>query len=216
MSSRITGGKAMAITKKPSARTHCPPGSYTRTRPDMDAPPSGEWFAVVCNPGCERKARDGLAEPLFRTYLPMTAKIEKVGGRRKLKAVVERPLFPRYLFVCSRTGALPFYFLRSVKGVESIVRSEGRPLAIPHAIIAELMRRDAAGDFDDSKQKRKKTLEDSGYSQGEIVTVLKGAFYGFEAKIQALMPGNKAKVLISIFGNPNPVILPLAELEKCA
>jgi transcription antitermination factor NusG len=221
----------MAITKKPSARTHTPPGDYKRARPDMAAPPSGEWFAIVANVNAERKAARAL-DPLwgdldeddrarampspFRVYLPMFARLSLVGGRKREKAVIQRPVFPRYVFTSSRSGAFPFFLLRGVNGVESIVRCEGRPLAIPHGIIAEIMRRDDAGAFDLTKLNQIKTLADAGYEADEMVRILLGPFEGLHAKIKAMMPGGKARVMLDIFGRQTFAEFPLAGLAKSA
>ena len=192
------------------------PGEYQRARPDPTPPPSGVWYALVTNVNAERKAARALDAPggLFLVYCPMTARLTPVGARTKRTAIVERPLFPRYLFVASRCGAFPFGALRGVCGVESVVRCDGQPVAIPHGIVEAIMRRDLAGEFDGAKPARAKTLAEAGFHADEPVTVLAGAFAGLPATITALAPGHKARLLLEIFGRPTPVDAPLAKVGK--
>ena len=205
----------MGIKVKPSSRTHMPAKDYKRAKPDMTAPPSRQWFAVICNVNAEKKARNGL-QGKFMTYLPVTVRKQLVGGRRGLEAIYERALFPRYLFVASREQAFRFYDLAGVNGVESIVRCEGRPMPIPHSIIEAMMRREIAGEFVAPGVEKEITLEDLGLSTGDRVTLTNGAFTGIVGIIQALMPKAQARIMLEILGGAVPVTMPVADLEKVA
>lgn len=205
----------MTAKIKPSARTHTPPKDYRRKKPDFNAPPSRQWYAVICNVNAERKAQRAL-DGSFMTYLPVTAKLQAVGGQKGLKAVIERPLFPRYLFVASRSPAFRFFDLAGVNGVESIVRVEGRPMPIPHSVIEAIMRRDLAGEFVEAGIESKLTLKDVGLSTGEKITVLDGPFQGLSGIINALMPQAHARVMLNIFGRMTRADLPIAQIGKVA
>lgn len=205
----------MAARLKPSARTHTPPASYHRAKPDPSRPPSGHWYAVICNVNAEKKAQRGL-QAAFMTYLPVTVRKQKCGGRRALEAIVERPLFPRYLFVASREPAFRFFDLSRVNGVESIVRCDGRPMPIPHAVIGSLMARDLVGEFVGPGIEADLTLEDVGLSTGANAVIKRGLSEGFECVIKALMPKAHASVMIRMFGREVEVQVPLADLEVVA
>jgi transcription antitermination factor NusG len=189
--------------------------SYKRATPDVEPPHSGVWYALIANPNCEHKLVRNLDASKFRAYLPCFSKVSRVGGRRKMEAVIERPIFPRYVFVASLHGEFPFFWLQNTNGLESIVKIEGRPMPIPHGVIEEIMRRDIDGKFD-LRPKRLRTLQDAGFEAGDVVRVGAGAFEGLEAKIKALVGGSKARVLLEIFGRPTPIDVPLHELEKVA
>lgn len=146
-------------------------------------------------------------------YLPVTAKIQRTGGRQGREAVIERPLFPRYLFVASYELAFKFFNLRSVKGVESVVSCEGRPMPIPHGVIKAIMARESTGEFDFT---RPQTLEDMGLSTGDQMRMKNGAFGGIVGIIKALMPKQQAKVMLNILGKDVELNIALAELEKVA
>jgi transcriptional antiterminator RfaH len=189
--------------------------AYKRAIPDTEAPPSGVWYALIANTNSEHKLVRNLDASLFRAYLPCFSKVSKVGGRRKMEAVIERPIFPRYVFVCSRFPAFPFFFLNQTRGLESIVKIEGRPMPIPHGVIEEIMRRDIDGKFD-LRPKRLRSLADAGFDAGDRVRVGEGPFAGFEAVIRSLVAGTKARVLLDIFGRPTPIDVALCDLEKVA
>lgn len=217
----------MAPRLKPSAQSHIPPATYRRARPDPARPPSGHWYAIICNVNAEKKAQRALGAG-FMTYLPVAVHKRKVGGRRSLEAIVERALFPRYLFVASREMAFRFYDLKGVNGVESIVRVDGLPMPIPHAVIGAIMAREVVGEFVEPGIETKfdkdeiqhtsayLTLEDVGLSTGSRAIVKRGLQEGFECIINALMPKNHAQVLIRMFGRDVPVNVPLADLEAVA
>lgn len=206
------GRRSGVKISKPSARTHHVPGTYKRPKPDPTQPESKVWYAVICNPNCEGRAQAGLDERVFRTYLPKRSVLVKAGGVKKEKAVIERPLFPRYLFVASQTPAMPFYKLRGVDGIESIVRIDGQALAVPHKVIKAIMEREDAGEFDNSGEAR--TLADVGLTAGEEMRIKEGMFEGIKARIRAMMPNAQAEVLIHMFGRENVVNVDLAHLEK--
>lgn len=194
----------------------CAVKDYARPAVDLSEPEGKVWYAVIANVNAEHQCRDNLEE-ICRTYLPVTASIVKGGGRRQVERVSERALFPRYVLVANRRkGMFPFFLLRGVRGVESIVRCDGLPLPIKHEVVEAIMRRQAAGDFDKIKPKRLKTLEDAGYEEGQKVRSISGPFEGLPALIRRVVGGHRAEILISIFGRPTPAIVPLAELEKVA
>lgn len=206
------GRRSGVKISKPSAKTHHVPGSYKRPRPDPTQPPSKVWYAVICNPGCEGRAMAGLDPRVFRAYAPKRAVLTRAGGVKKEKAVIERPLFPRYIFVASQGPAMPFYKLRGINGIESLVRVDGQALSIPHRVIKAIMERDDAGEFDQSGVPR--TLADVGLTFGEEMRVKEGIFEGIKARIRALMPNAHAEVLIHMFGRENVVSIDLTHLEK--
>ena len=226
----------MTVRKKPSSLTHHVPATYKRRKPDTSRPPSGVWYAVICNVNAEKKVRSALGgnvcgeddaeqaaksvqkavQGQFMTYLPVRAMKQKVGGRRALEAVIERPLLPRYLFVASYSPAFPFFNLRGVTGVESIVRVDGRPMPIPHAVIKSLMMRDIEGEFVAKGIESEITLEDYGLSTGSSTKINEGIFEGLSCIVKALMPHAHAQVLVNIFGRITPVSVPIADLERVA
>jgi transcription antitermination factor NusG len=188
---------------------------FTRTIPDMTPAPAGVWYAVITNPNCEHRAADALEE-VCRSYLPRTSAIVAGGGPKKQKRVSERALFPRYVFICSRKpGMFPFFALRSIRGVESIVRVDGYPMPIPDAVIGLIRSREKAGEFDQATPTpAKRTLADHGLSEGQRMRIRSGPFDGWVASIEGLSKaGSEARLIVELMGNAVKVRVPIAELE---
>lgn len=209
----------MKREKKPSLRTYHVPNTYKRPVPVMDGPPSGVWYALVCNINCERRAREGLESydrgTRFMTYMPVHSVLRKMGGRRKVEQVIERPLFTRYLFVASKQAAFPFFALAKIDGVERVVKFDGRPIPIPNSIIEAIKQQDIAGAYDKSEA-YPKTLADAGLVEGQQVEVRRGRLATLEAKVRALLPEGHAEVLINILGREFVQEVPLASLVRVA
>jgi transcriptional antiterminator RfaH len=170
------------------------------------------WFVVVCNPKCERRAQLGLRRAGYQTYLPQT-KRWVVHARKKEER--ESPLFPRYLFVGLRgygqDNGQDTYRMDGVQGVESIVRNESRrPVQIPPTLLARLLEREQAGEFDFTR------LPDAGpqYRPGEVVRLTAGAFNDLTAEVTAMLSKGRVEVLLSFMGRGTKVRIKSTELQR--
>jgi transcription antitermination factor NusG len=192
---------------------------FQRTIPDMSpAPGSNPWYAVITNPNCEHQAADNLQE-VCRPYFPRTASLVKGGGPRKLQRVSERALFPRYVFVCNhKPGMFPFFALRGVRGVESIVRVDGYPMPIPESVIAAIREREEAGEFDfATPTPPKRTMADHGLTEGQQMRIKSGPFEGWLATIEGLAKaGSEARLVIEMLGQVVRARVPVADLDRVA
>jgi transcriptional antiterminator RfaH len=170
------------------------------------------WFVVVCNPKCERRAQLGLRRAGYQTYLPQT-KRWVVHARKK--EARENPLFPRYLFVGLRgygqDNGQDTYRMDGVQGVESIVRNESRrPVQIPPRLLARLLERELAGEFDFTR------LPETGpeYRPGEMVRLSKGALAGMVAEVSAMLSKGRVEVLVNFMGNVTRAKMAAAEVQR--
>lgn len=190
------------------------PSEYKRPLPPLDIVPGQQrWFVVICNPQCERRAREGLLAKGLYVYLPMTSHTRSMGGnRRLLERVAERPLLGRYLFVAAEADKFPMSDLRGVDGVHGLVRFGDWPLDVPHIVVRWLMLREQKGEFDFSGGA--KTLSDVGLTPGDKVRIGNGPYKLFEAKVREIMPGDKAQVLITLLGKEQALTFPLDQIEK--
>jgi transcriptional antiterminator RfaH len=150
------------------------------------------WFVVVCNPKCERRAQLGLRRAGYQTYLPQT-KRWVVHARKKEER--ENPLFPRYLFIGLREDQ-DFWKLRGVDGVEGIVRNDNRPVRVSGGLLARLLEREAAGEFDFTH------LPDLGpqYTPGEAVRLTACAFNDLQARVVSMLSKGRVEVLVEFLG----------------
>lgn len=164
------------------------------------------WFVVVCNPKSERRAQLGLRRAGYQTYLPQT-KRWVVHARKKEER--EKPLFPRYLFIGIRHDQ-DFWKMQGVHGVEGVVRFDGAPVRVPGSLLARILEREAAGEFDFTR------LPEAGpeYRPGEMVRLSKGALAGFVAEVSAMLSKGRVEVLVNFMGNIARAKLQAVELER--
>ncbi len=102
---------------------------------ERPAPSAPEWYALLVKPRVERYISQLLTARGFEVFLPSQPLTRKRGGRT---VVLDRPLFPSYLFVHfswgDRLAAL------TTPGVRSIVSFSGVPARIPQDEIDRLQR----------------------------------------------------------------------------
>lgn len=85
------------------------------------------WYGLVTNIKCESRAKRGLEEKGFPTYLPRF-KEERRHKRTGEWRVVDRLMLPRYLFVIARGTAQDWLAIRTTDVVETWrLRGEERP-----------------------------------------------------------------------------------------
>lgn len=148
------------------------------------------WFIIVTNVRGERRAAQALARKGVASYLPVTIK----RGKRKGTVRVD-PLMPRYLFVAFSPSD-SFWALRSVDGVESVVRFDGVPVRVPIGIIAAFVEREMKGEFDETVRK----APQAAFKAGQAVEVASGPFTGLVAAVTRCKPGERVHVLLDLMG----------------
>jgi transcriptional antiterminator RfaH len=102
------------------------------------------WFAVMTSPRSEQEASVHLRRAGFLTFYPHTretVRISRAGTHRRLLVEVERPLFPRYIFVALRGPSEGLYAVKGLRGVSCIVRLRfsGVPLQIPNCVMDRII-----------------------------------------------------------------------------
>jgi len=82
-------------------------------------PKSGfSWHVVYVKSRFERKVHESVSEMAIESYLPMVKTVSRWSDRRK---VIEKPLFPSYVFVNIKSS-LEFYKVLSVNGACAYIR----------------------------------------------------------------------------------------------
>jgi transcriptional antiterminator RfaH len=145
------------------------------------------WFIVVTNVRAERRAAKGLERKGLVSYLPLQ---ERLVVRSRRRVHVAGPLMPRYLFV----GFKPtdsFWALRSVDGVESVVRFDGEPVRVPVGIIAAFVEREMNGEFDETARK----APQAAFKAGQVVEVVQGPFSALVATVAHCKPGERVHLI---------------------
>ncbi|HID55290.1 TPA: hypothetical protein EYP37_02085 [Candidatus Poribacteria bacterium] len=145
------------------------------------------WFVVYTKPRKERWAEDNINRIGFETFLPRYER----GG-------VEKPLFPRYLFVRFDPDSDPSWpSIRYARGVVRIVSfgENGTPTPVPEAVIEEIKSRQ-----DDRGLIRLGRLP-SDPKEGDRVRIADGPFKGLEGIFaEDLKDGERVIVLLSLMG----------------
>ena len=173
------------------------------------------WFVVITNPNCEKKAAGELRRAGFRVFLPSQAiqhRNRKTGDRK----VRFRPLLSGYLFLKfpenrhDRYGVPHFGAVRLCQGVKAFVRAadevgEYRPFSIEDKHVAEFLRRQRKREFgipsvEDPSDRRHRL-----YWPGRRMEVSAGPFASFLATIEQVLGNGDVEALVEIFGRPTRI-----------
>jgi transcription elongation factor/antiterminator RfaH len=162
------------------------------------------WFLAHTLPKSEWKAELHLGAQGFRTYLPQ---IQKTIRHARQLRTVQRPLFPRYLFVVLDLGRDRWLSVRSTIGVSWLFASQdGRPVPVPDGVVESLIERSDG----------KLTRLDIDLVKGQHVRILRGPFADFLGTLARLDAGGRVQVLLEMMGTEVPVTLHRSALAPAA
>lgn len=154
----------------------------------------------------KRPARNGAVSPMRGT------------ASRYVTRAVKRPLWPRYILISLPSEGAPFGRLSDDQarsfGLHGIVSNGAGPAVIPDAVVVDLQRREAAGEWDRTNRRGRKVVAkppDWAVTGGRV-QVADGPFATFHAIIEELI-GDRAKVSVNIFGRTTPIDLHLSQLK---
>ena len=179
----------------------------------------GSWYVVHTQSGYEKKVKSNLEsrissmnmeDSIFEVVIPMEDVIEFKNGK---KVVVQKKVFPGYLYVRCFLDDTSWDVIRNTPGVTGFVGSAGKPLPLSRKDVeaALAVPEDEAEDGAPTRKQRPK-LE---YEVGESVRVKTGPFADFNGQIAEINEDQlKVKVLVNIFGRETPVELEFAEVAK--
>jgi transcriptional antiterminator RfaH len=184
----------------------------------MDAWP--KWFAVLCGPRSEQEASVNLRRAGFRVFYPHVREIVRVkqlGTARRLRQEVERPLFPRYIFVALRDAAEGLYAVKGLRGVSCIVRLRfsGVPLQIPNCVMNRII------DWADGEGlvPTAKALHWFRGKPGDSVEIKDGPLDGLItciASVDALDRTDEVSVWVKMLGAEHQVSVPASSVKVIA
>ena len=162
------------------------------------------WYAVYTHVQKEWVARDHLERQGFTSYLPVYRKI--IRHARNVKQV-DRPLFPRYLFVQTKCEGRAHHPIRSTVGVIGVVCHGDTPIPIPESVITAL--------------KEKENAEGSivlgnamVFAKGDRVRISSGQFEGIEALFAEMKDADRVVLLLSMMNASWRVVVETADIEK--
>jgi transcriptional antiterminator NusG len=191
-----------------------------RPKPESPYDRPGRWYVVHTYAGYENKVKQNLAsrvrsmaveEKIFEVVIPMEDVIEFKGGR---KHVVQRKLYPGYLYIRMELDDDSWYVVRNTPGVTGFVGSGARPVPLSRREVEEIlgMPTEEEGAGAEPTKKARPRLE---YDVGEQVRVVNGPFADFNGIISEIdVDRSKLKVLVNIFGRETPVELEFGDVAK--
>ncbi|MFQ5859547.1 MAG: transcription termination/antitermination protein NusG [Anaerolineae bacterium] len=144
------------------------------------------WYALFTKPRCEQQVGEILSAKGIETYVPI------IQVRRRGRNV-ERPFFPRYMFIRVDFDQVGLSEVRWTPGLTDIVSFGGGPTRVPQAIIRRLKKRlhelNSGGTY-------------SPFKHGDKVRIKSGPLRDFEAVFDAhLSSADRVRVLVNVLGN---------------
>jgi transcription antitermination factor NusG len=167
------------------------------------------WYVIITNPQCERKAAGELRRAGLRVYLPKRS--YEYENRRGDKITKHRPLWTGYLLVrFPMAGQAPFGLARGCQGVKDFLKwlnaaGEWEPVPVPESIVLAYMRRQRSRDYDGVRAARTaRELRRAAFHEGGMVRVNDGPFASFLAKVEKIR-GETAHIVVELFGRETTV-----------
>jgi transcriptional antiterminator NusG len=169
------------------------------------------WYIIHTAAGYEDQVAEqimqrvktlSMEEKVFEALVPKEKQIEIKNGSRK---VVEKKIYPGYVFVDMTVSEDSWYVVRNTPNVTGFLGFGTVPTPVPEEEISRL--------------KKKMGVEEPKYKIdlkiGESVNIIDGPFSGFEGVIEDVdTEKGKVKVLVSMFGRETPVNLDFLQVKR--
>lgn len=165
------------------------------------------WYILHTYSGYEAMVKDSitrliennnLKDQIFDIKIPMEQTIEEKNGKRK---VVDRKLFPCYVFIKMIYSNQLWYWVTNTRGVTGFVGPMGRP---------KPMTRDEI-----RRMRLEEVVSDADFVVGDKVNIDAGPLEGFDGVITELNDiAQKAKVNIQMFGRSTDVEVEYIQMKK--
>jgi transcription antitermination factor NusG len=144
------------------------------------------WFAIqVLRGNCERRARDQLRLLSIEEFLPLYAVRSRWSDRVK---VIEKPLFPGYLFARA-DGAEGLARVLELRPLVQILPSNLAPVAVPDEQVETIAKLCCS----------ELPLLPAEYKRGQTVTIQRGALAGVSGIVSKVRNRFRLTVNVDIF-----------------
>jgi len=165
------------------------------------------WYILHTYSGYEMMVKDSLfrliennnlSEQIFDVKIPMEQTIEEKNGKRK---IVERKLFPCYVFIKMIYSNQLWYWVTNTRGVTGFVGPQGRPKAMTQDEIRKMRLENVVTEVD--------------FAVGDTVNIDAGPLEGFDGVITELNDiAQKAKVKVFMFSQETNVEVEYSQIKK--
>lgn len=168
-----------------------------KTRPLQPAPEATQWLVLIVAPRREADAVQALRDAGHRAWHPqLTTWI--TSARLRIKSKVNRPLFPRYIFVAKMEGAA-----KSIEDCDHCGKIIGpviKPRKECRPLLEVLSSKQAAGEFDGTIAKPIPMFDEGEWA----VFADEGPFHGLKGIVQKT-EGERVMILMNILGADNRI-----------
>jgi transcriptional antiterminator NusG len=179
--------------------------------PPEQIPEGAAWYVVHTYSGYENKVKQtleyrvestGMQDHIFRVVVPVEEEVDIKEGQRR---VIERRIFPGYVFVQMLMNDEAWYMVQNTPGVTGFVGSGTKPTPLRDEEVERILRRIEA---------EEPTVRVS-FREGQRVRIVDGPFTDFHGTVDEIdMQRGKVRLLVSFFGRETPVELDLLQVEK--
>lgn len=176
--------------------------------------PGMDWFVLRVQSGREDTVRRGLEkrikdmdlEDLIARVLVPKESVSEIKGKRK--RVLEKKLYPGYIFVEMKVTDETFHFIKETPGIGDFVGTPRKPVPMPDHEIEKLL-------GDQRKAKDKSPTVKINFEIGDAVKINSGPFENFDGLVEEVNPGKGIViVMVTIFGRATPVELEYWQVER--
>lgn len=138
----------------------------------------------------------------FEVFLPIK-KVWRTKNRfTHEQQLVSYPMLVDWMFVGWPVAACRWHELMAFDVVAGVMGTGGRPVRVPSARVMEMMRRWGGGK--QASKLQRDMRPDRAYAVGDLVHVVDGPFYEFNAKVLEIK-GSTVRAVVHIFGRETPV-----------
>ncbi len=179
--------------------------------PPEEIPEDAAWYVVHTYSGYENKVKrnleyraesSGMQDKVFRVVVPVEEEVDIKEGQRR---VVERRIFPGYVFVQMLLDDEVWYLIQNTPAVTGFVGSGSKPTPLRDDEVERILKRIEA---------EEPTVRVS-FREGQRVRIVDGPFSDFHGIVDDIdMERGKVRLLVSFFGRETPVELDLLQVEK--
>jgi transcriptional antiterminator RfaH len=148
------------------------------------------WYVVQTRVNGETKAAQNLLRQGYEIYLPRYMK-----RRRHARKVdfVEKPLFPRYLFVAVDIATQRWRSIHSTFGVSHLITNGDEPAVVPEGVVSALKAREDVRGFVKMDARPK-------FAPGDKVRVLAGVFMDSAGLFDGVGDRDRVAILLDMLG----------------
>jgi|SRR3972149_1033643 len=169
------------------------------------------WYVIHTYSGYEEQVAEslkerakslGMEDKILNAMIPKVKEVEIRSGRKK---IIEKRLFPGYVFVEMIVTEDSWYVVRNTPNVTGFVGFGVRPSPVKENEITQI--------------KKLIKIEEPKYKidliLGDLVRIIDGPLKGFEGKVDEIdEEKGKIKVLVSMFGRETPVNIDFLQVRK--